>query len=85
MTCVLKNKLTHENKEYLEKYFEINPNPSEQQKAKLALTFDVSICKIKNWFQNKRAKSRHNLPYDECVYEEKVYPTCNSLYMRYYF
>lgn len=81
-------RLTHEDKNFLKKYFIINPKPTTLQRTELAIKLNVSKCKIRNWFQNRRAKERWGG--SEAVRNDisanfdidQVYPFCNSLYIR---
>ncbi|KKO75977.1 homeobox protein hd-9 [Vairimorpha ceranae] len=85
---VIKNKLSLEDKEFLEKYFENNSRPNDKEKNEIAHFLKVSYRKIKNWFQNRRAKERLCMTYEKIseheIEENKVYPQCNSLYLRYF-
>lgn len=83
-----RSKLNQTQKEYLTAFFEMNPRPTTQERAQISIHLGVPESKIKNWFQNRRAKERyaneeanlHNRHVGR--QEEKIHPGCNSLYFR---
>ncbi|KAF9764983.1 Homeobox protein HD-9 [Nosema granulosis] len=82
-----RSKLSQSQKEYLTTYFEMNPRPTTQERAQISIHLGVPESKIKNWFQNRRAKERYaseeaNLHNRFQNHEEKIYPRCNSLFTR---
>jgi hypothetical protein len=79
-----KTRLSQEDKDFLIQYFETNSKPSANERADLSLKLNVCDDKIKNWFQNRRAKERCDGGYisKKEIRSDKIYPHCNSLYIR---
>ncbi|KAF5140719.1 hypothetical protein G9O61_00g012150 [Vairimorpha ceranae] len=69
---VIKNKLSLEDKEFLEKYFENNSRPNDKEKNEIAHFLKERLC------MTYEKISEHEIE------ENKVYPQCNSLYLRYF-
>lgn len=84
MSSEKKTRLNQEDKEFLIRYFETNCKPSALERADLSIKLNVCEDKIKNWFQNRRAKERcdgGSVSKKE-MKSDKIYPHCNSLYIR---
>lgn len=91
-TLIRRTKLTTAQKDFLNLCFEMNQNPNTQERAKIAQQSSISEEKVKNWFQNRRAKERDDLNSIPCLsfkemnkseYEtSRVHPTSNDLYVR---
>ncbi|EOB12588.1 Homeobox protein HD-9 [Nosema bombycis CQ1] len=82
-----KAKLSMAQKEFLTAIFEMNSRPSAIERTQLSSYLGVSESKIKNWFQNRRAKERYaieeaTLYHKNICNEDKLFPNCNSLYLR---
>ncbi|AFN82749.1 homeobox protein HD-9 [Encephalitozoon romaleae SJ-2008] len=84
--------LSKAQKDFLNTYFEVNPNPNIQERAYIACQSLISEKKIRNWFQNRRARERGDCKASPCLstfngnasesYISKVHPTSNDLYIR---
>lgn len=86
-----RQKLAPEQISLLLEVFKINPKPATEVRNKLATKLEVSSDKIKNWFQNRRAKERKRSvssplhSYNTMMASQSVfniYPSCNDLYKR---
>ncbi len=86
-------KLTPQQIKSLNSFYDINPKPGNKDRLKLSQTLGIGIDKIKNWFQNRRAKDKKDLidassDLSVCMAEATkdvlttVYPNCNDLYRR---
>lgn len=74
----------------LEEVFQKHNFPSKQTKIDISIQTGYSLSKVKNWFQNRRAREKKiagiaaslnkNSTTENRISE--IYPTCNSLYMR---
>ncbi|KAM0681288.1 hypothetical protein GINT2_000487 [Glugoides intestinalis] len=71
--------------------YNLNKKPTTFQRYEIAQRLDVCEDKIKNWFQNRRAKERkvdRALTGSKSGFKEdfpcdrKLYPACNDLYKR---
>ncbi|GIZ40202.1 hypothetical protein CKM354_000355400 [Cercospora kikuchii] len=60
MTCDIKPRLTKEQHDILESHFQKQNKPSTNTKKGFAETLNVSLDKVNNWFQNRRAKSKQD-------------------------
>lgn len=87
-TNVRKKSLTKSKLEILEAAFKQNPFPSKQFKINLAMDLDLELAKIKNWFQNRRAREKKNYLTSDKNNDDQnfslpeVFPSCNNLYVR---
>ncbi|WEL38291.1 homodomain-containing protein [Encephalitozoon hellem] len=91
---IKKSRLSKAQKDLLNTYFEINPNPNPQERAQIACQSLISESKIRNWFQNRRTRERGDCKVSPCLnglntntnvlesYISKVHPTSNDLYIR---
>ncbi|KAI9804345.1 MAG: hypothetical protein M1833_007152 [Piccolia ochrophora] len=52
-------RLTQEQVNLLEKYFQMHPKPNTDVKRQLAESTDLALQRVANWFQNRRAKAKH--------------------------
>lgn len=84
-----KKSLTKSKLETLEMTFRQNPFPSKQLKHNLATELNLDLSKIKNWFQNRRAREKKTFKSAASDHEDdkntkyvEVYPSCNNLYVR---
>lgn len=83
-------KLSHAQTAMLSDFFMYNPKPGSRERQRIADQLGIGEDKVKNWFQNRRAKERQdnleeqNIPKKiiniENIY--KVFPQCNDLYRR---
>ncbi|KAK5134138.1 hypothetical protein LTR08_006913 [Meristemomyces frigidus] len=58
--CDIKPRLTKEQHDILEGHFQRAPKPNTATKKTFADTLGVSLDKVNNWFQNRRAKSKQD-------------------------
>ncbi|KAH9411866.1 homeobox domain-containing protein [Ordospora pajunii] len=87
-----KIKLSRAQRIFLNNQFDINPNPNAQQRALIADKSMISEQKVRNWFQNRRAKQKDDLKAAPCLAFHTVdlatplpisiHPTSNDLYLR---
>lgn len=86
-----RSKLTADQVQVLLEVYWRNPKPNSYERNGLAERLGLRPEKIKNWFQNKRAKDRKSksegpcLEYDtvsENIWVHSIYPSCNDLYRR---
>ncbi len=87
-----KIKLSRAQRIFLNNQFSINPNPNAQQRAFIADRSMISEQKVRNWFQNRRAKQKDDLKAAPCLAFHTVdldislpisiHPTSNDLYLR---
>lgn len=85
-------KLTPEQVDFLNDAYRINSRPSHSERDLYARRLGIGLDKVKNWFQNKRAKDRKDcmdgpcLEYNDIdqyrIYHPKIYPSCSDLYKR---
>ncbi|OQS54868.1 HD-3 [Ecytonucleospora hepatopenaei] len=72
-------------------FFKNNPKPTYEERERLGSQINLSADKIKNWFQNKRAKLKIDAKDDEFwnskrqtkitqILKTKVYPGCNNFF-----
>ena len=84
-------KLSQSQTQLLLEYFRLNSKPSLAEREKLGYRIGISSDKIKNWFQNRRAKIKTDAKEEEFwhlksspqigqVSDIKVYPGCNSFF-----
>lgn len=77
---------------FLMTVYSVNQKPSIEERALIAKKLGVGCDKVRNWFQNKRAKDKRDslkyrgLEHDTAEEPEPrppiVYPDCNDLYRR---
>ncbi|EMD00854.1 hypothetical protein BAUCODRAFT_29233 [Baudoinia panamericana UAMH 10762] len=60
LTCDIKPRLTKEQHDVLEKHYQQQSKPSTTTKRGFAEKLGVSLEKINNWFQNRRAKTKQD-------------------------
>lgn len=71
--------------------YAVNTKPSTLQRIEIARNLNVPEDKVKNWFQNKRAKDKkmrcdesfrsyENFGFGESSFE--IFPSCNDLYRK---
>ncbi|KAK5123156.1 hypothetical protein LTR85_003354 [Meristemomyces frigidus] len=60
LSCDIKPRLTKEQHDVLEGHFQRAPKPNTATKKGFADTLSVSLDKVNNWFQNRRAKSKQD-------------------------
>lgn len=85
-----RSKLTMQQLKFLNDYYITVPHPTNQERTKLSAILGIHPNKIKNWFQNRRAKDKrifnHIVPVDDYKINSEelpqVYPACNDLYRR---
>jgi len=85
-------KLTSDQINYLINIYRNTQKPSTEEREALANQLGVPHEKIKNWFQNKRAKERKDVSDGPCLEyniireeespEYKIFPGCSDLYRR---
>ena len=86
-------KLTQEQVRLLNEFYHFNPRPNTSERICLSQKLGIGLDKIKNWFQNRRAKEKkdshdslhHN--YGAIAGSNKrmcpnIFPSCNDLYRR---
>ncbi|KFY72441.1 hypothetical protein V499_07400 [Pseudogymnoascus sp. VKM F-103] len=56
-----KPRLAKQEVELLERHFQENHKPPSSLKRQLAENMGVQVCRINNWFQNRRAKAKHEV------------------------
>ncbi|KFY50998.1 hypothetical protein V496_09015 [Pseudogymnoascus sp. VKM F-4515 (FW-2607)] len=56
-----KPRLAKQEVELLERHFQENHKPPSSLKRQLAENMNVQVCRINNWFQNRRAKAKHEV------------------------
>lgn len=72
-------------------FFKINSKPSLSDRERLGRQLNLTPDKIKNWFQNRRAKYKseakenefwnsHNIRKIHQILDKKVYPGCNNFF-----
>lgn len=88
-----KSRLSRSQRDFLNTCFETNSSPNAQERAYIASQSLVSEERVRNWFQNRRARERGDWKASPClniietsVFEgydaSKVHPTSNDLYIR---
>jgi hypothetical protein len=87
-----KRKMARLVKDFLLKYYETNKNPDVQERMYIAHQLSIPEAKIKNWFQNRRAKTKHQgseVPCLNYIHADKtasgrprIYPGSNDLFIR---
>jgi hypothetical protein len=87
-----RRKLTKLVKDFLLKYYETNRSPSFQERMYISQQLSIPEAKIKNWFQNRRAKTKSQAPAVPCLNyahtdkaaagRPKIYPGSNDLFIR---
>ncbi|KAK6442902.1 hypothetical protein LTR95_000780 [Oleoguttula sp. CCFEE 5521] len=60
LPCDIKPRLTKEQHDILETHFQSQPKPNTSVKKGFADSLNVSLDKVNNWFQNRRAKSKQD-------------------------
>lgn len=60
ISCDIKPRLTKEQHDILEAHYQTQPKPSTNTKKSFAESLNVSLDKVNNWFQNRRAKSKQD-------------------------
>lgn len=85
-------KLSMAQKDFLSLCFDLNPNPSAEERTYISRQTAVPEDKVRNWFQNRRAKEKGNADFTPCLsfsdidspvsHAPKVHPTSNDLYIR---
>ncbi|KAI5176510.1 hypothetical protein PAEPH01_2324 [Pancytospora epiphaga] len=83
-------KLTSEQVEILNDFYMTNHRPSYSERHFVALRLGISDEKVKNWFQNRRAKNKKdsNIDYTQeytimdVPSRSDIYPNCNDLYKK---
>ena len=85
-------KLSMEQIRVLSEFYNHNKRPGNRERVLLAEKLRIGIDKVKNWFQNRRAKDRKDLleaMQQECLnktsiksFRPNIYPNCNDLYRR---
>ncbi|ORD99121.1 HDG7 [Hepatospora eriocheir] len=83
-------KLTSDQTERLKRFFNENPKPNAIERVIISNALNISSDKIKNWFQNYRAKLKNEeeekkslLMRQDSIFDlfvPKVYPLCNDLF-----
>lgn len=78
--------------DFLTTVYSTNQKPSMRERAQLAKRLGVCVDKVRNWFQNRRARdkrvfseyhsSRYNISEEPEPKYPAVYPNCNDLYKR---
>lgn len=88
-----RTKLAQGQTHLLNEFYRLNPRPSNGERIFLAKKLGIRLDKIKNWFQNRRAKEKkegHESPcleYRAIACESKrrypsIFPNCSDLYRR---
>lgn len=85
-------KFRQEQTNFLNNAYNSNSKPSSKERVLIANVVGISEDKIKNWFQNRRAKERklklngpcldYNPSLKEDSIENSIYPSCNDLFKR---
>lgn len=86
--------LNKQQTDILARIYAINPKPTTHQRIEIARNLNVPEDKVKNWFQNRRAKDKkirnemEEETYNNCdgkyfndVYRD-IFPSCNDLYRK---
>ncbi|KAK4634529.1 hypothetical protein CLAFUW4_00733 [Fulvia fulva] len=60
MSCDIKPRLTKEQHDILESHYQKQNKPNTNTKKGFAESLNVSLDKVNNWFQNRRAKSKQD-------------------------
>lgn len=88
---IKKSGLTKQQIELLTSIYMVNKKPTTFQRQEIAQRLGVNEDKIKNWFQNRRAKDKKLLrekssiliDLNDCDVDlQGLYPSCNDLYRR---
>lgn len=79
----------------LEQIYLENPKPTSEEKTEIAQSLGLDVAKVKNWFQNRRAKERKikerikgasNSASTNIFVENEtlplIFPRCNSLFKK---
>lgn len=86
--------LSKQQTDILARIYAINTKPSTLQRIEIARNLNVPEDKVKNWFQNKRAKDKkiRNEMSDETFrnfdgkyfrdFTFEIFPSCNDLYRK---
>lgn len=84
-------KLSTSQRDFLNACFEVNQNPTMEERMYIAQRSSVPEEKVRNWFQNRRAKEKDNADAPPCLNFSsvdvaeaafKIYPSSNDLYTR---
>lgn len=85
-----KSGLSKSQVDFLVSIYMINNKPTTLQRLDMAEKLGISEDKVRNWFQNKRAKdkrlakNKENKTFDTDAVDShsKLYPNCNDLYRK---
>ncbi|KAK4543635.1 hypothetical protein LTR36_005280 [Oleoguttula mirabilis] len=77
LSCDIKPRLTKEQHDVLEGHFQKNPKPNTATKKGFADALRVSLDKVNNWFQNRRAKSKQDAKKAHGTYNVHVQQQAN--------
>ena len=88
-------KLAAKQVDILNDVYKNNSRPNYAERHLLAVKLGIADDKVKNWFQNKRAKNRkdtvnspfpdHNSTENTSAARPNIYPDCNDLYKKRHF
>lgn len=76
--------------DFLMSIYKVNSKPTTFQRLGIAENLGIPEDKVRNWFQNRRAKDKRasknqeNCSFDKSIIElpSKIYPNCNDLYIK---
>ena len=87
-----KIRLTNNQLYFLKNFYLSNPRPDYEERTILSRELFINEDKIKNWFQNMRAKERKSSRNGPCLkyssittssmIDMNVFPDCNDLYKK---
>lgn len=76
----------------LTEFYNLNSRPGNSERDLLAQKLGIGIDKVKNWFQNRRAKEKKSVAdANSTEYQpappskrarDKIFPSCNDLFRR---
>ena len=85
-------KLSPEQTKILNEYYAFNSRPGNSERQYLSDQLGVNVDKIKNWFQNRRAKDKKDtlehrilprpVPHANKAFHPDIFPNCSDLFRR---
>ncbi|SMQ46545.1 unnamed protein product [Zymoseptoria tritici ST99CH_1A5] len=76
--CDIKPRLTKEQHDILESHYQKQPKPNTNTKKGFAKNLQVSLDKVNNWFQNRRAKSKQDAKKQAGTYNLYAQPSSGA-------